>query len=831
MKHFILLMLFLSLASSLHSRQIIDLSTGQVTNDSVLQAPEKDVEYTGDGIVVTYKIQKVALSEDDLYTGTFNLEIPGFSNCMDLRMPGIPMGGDYYIVPKDSEPTVALVSAKYKDLKYELAPARWPMSMSDTVSYSKSNVPVIQPYSGFWPQVVVDELPAGMYRRQPIANAAINPVQYNYDSKTVRVYTEIKYKISFANNKSMADLEFEPGSLLNPNYTLATKALRKTGARSVSTEPIRYPGTSVDANSGYLIISVPEFKETLQEFVKWKKRLGYTVTELYDAAWTPDKIKAAVQQKYDNDTTLNYMLIVGDHSVVPANILIRRKYDSATKKYIDIPYTVDLYYACMDGENDLNPDIFRGRWPVQNKEDLKAIIDKTIWYEQAPTNYTNFYNTSAHFSFFSDGQSQSNKHDGIDDDDFAWGSEKVRDYMYGSLGFDVKRIYSYYINTHFHEFKFWPSNWKNGDNLPPDLLHENGFDWNYDASDLVDAVNDGVSYLLYLGHGGYEGFGNYNELIFSPADVANMNNGNKLPVVFSLTCSSGKYDGDTCITRSFLINPNGGAVGVYAATEVTYISENNHIATLFFNTIWPKPGFKMGVSYYEKEMTLPIVPGSIQQLGPILDNVIYNLPVSMIYNSKVYHCFGDPSMYFRTEYPETLDDYIEVTRIEGGDGLRVFLKDGKKAYIAFYDPIDDKVVRKYGDEASYFTKDLGGAKYVDVVVYTSNCVPYMDLGESYDGMIEEGPDTSTRLIGYRDTHNGMVEIDYYMSRGSASQGVTLQVVDLITGNIESTWPLSRDGVVDQKATIGMRCSRGIKVAYLFIGGAPMGNGMKMFVSK
>ena len=108
-------MLFLPLASSLHARQIIDLSTGLVTNDSVLQVPEKNVEYVGDGIIVTYKIQKAALSEDDLYTGTFNLEIPGFSNCMELCMPGIPMGGDYYIVPKDSEPNVALVSAKYKD--------------------------------------------------------------------------------------------------------------------------------------------------------------------------------------------------------------------------------------------------------------------------------------------------------------------------------------------------------------------------------------------------------------------------------------------------------------------------------------------------------------------------------------------------------------------------------------------------------------------------------------------------------------------------------------------------------------------------------------------
>ena len=828
MKHLVLLMLFLPLASSLHARQIIDLSTGQVTNDSVLQVPEKDVEYVGDGIVVTYKIQKAALSEDDLYPGTFNLEIPGFSNCMELRMPGIPMGGDYYIVPKDSEPTVALVSAKYKDLKYELAPARWPMSMSDTVSYSKSNVPVIQPYSGFWPQVVVEELPAGMYRRQPIANAAINPVQYNYDSKTVRVYTEIKYKISFANNKSMADLEFEPGSLLNPNYTLATKALCKTGARSVSTEPIRYPGTSVDADAGYLIISVPEFKETLQEFVKWKKRLGYTVTELYDAAWTPDKIKAAVKQKYDNDTTLKYMLIVGNHNIVRSDSTFRMYITTSGKHYETL--ITDLPYAYMDGVNDVYPDIYRGRWPIGNKEELQIIIDKTIWFEQKPPRNFKFYRQGSFYSFFED-----ENQDEYEGSRSVKTCEDVRNYLLTiDDSYTIDRFYNYYYGK---TLKCWPRYWHkylaDGTQLPEDLLHENGFNWNYTPSNLIEAVNNGTSFIMFCGHGNFDGWGTKEKIIFNASDVLKMNNYNNFPIVFSMCCYSGMHSNENCFIRSFLRKENGGAVAAFAKTNVGYYNTMGRITSLLFNAIWPEPGLHMvGLDCDIKDyLTSSKLNDYVtnRQLGVILDFAIYGLfPKKYNHNRQVLHCFGDPSLYFRTEYPEILDNYVTVTRIS--DGVNVRLSDDKNAYIAFYDPISGESVRKYGTEASYFN-ELNGAKYVDVVVYTSNCVPYMDLGESYDGMIEEGPDTSTRLIGYRDTHNGGVEIDYYMSSSSASQGVTLQVVDLITGNIESTWSLSRDGVVDQKATIGMRCSSGVKVAYLFIGGAPMGNGMKMFVSK
>ena len=840
MKHLVLLMLFLSLASSVHARQIIDLSTGQVSNDSVLQAPEKDVEYVSDGIVVTYKIQKAALSEDDLYNGTFNLEIPGFSNCMELRMPGIPMGGDYYIVPKDSEPTVALVSAKYKDLKYELAPARWPMSLSDTVSYSKSNVPVIQPYSGFWPQVVVEELPAGMYRRQPIANAAINPVQYNYDSKTVRVYTEIKYKISFANSKSMADLEFEPGSLLNPNHKLPLKALKKSGSRIVDDISLTPPGSSVDANAGYLIISVPEFKETLREFVLWKKRLGYNVAELYDAAWTPDKIRASVKQQYDNDTTLMYVLLVGDHEKVPGEVF------PIPIQYKDTIIS-DLNYGRSDGKQSIYPDIYRGRWPVGTVDELQTVIDKAMWYEQSPPADSQFYIRGAHFSFFEDG-SRAGGHDGMEDGRFVRDCEDVMNYLMNNHGFHISRTYNKFTNHLIYAFEYWPLKWNDkyadGKELPNSLLYENGFKWNFSSEDLVESVNDGVSYVLYDGHGSKSAWTTQFETLFDSRDIEKMNNYNRLPVIFSMACSTGAFNNKRCLIRSFLSKSNGGAVAVFGNThESTYLSSVFSVL-YFFNAIWPNPGFDMAVNISEFAHAGNYLKDSYifgsepkRQLGQMLDFVLYGLPTSgqnnpwddinKIKNIQILHLFGDPSMYFRTEQPEVLDDYITVTRIS--DGVNVRLSDDKNAYIAFYDPISGKSIRKYGTEASYFN-ELNGAKYVDVVVYTSNCVPYMNLGEKYYGIIDPQPSTYTRFLGYRNVGGG-VEIDYYMSSFAASKGIEIWIQDVISGRIESSCPLSRDGVCDRNATIGMQCNSGVKIAYMVVGGVPQPETMKMFVSR
>ncbi len=830
------LLLFLSLlALSLQARQIIDLNTGKAFADTVLFSPERDVEYVEDGIIVTYKISKAALDEDDLYVGAFNIHIPGFTACSSLRMPGVPMGGDFFIVPKDSEPSVNLISAKHKDLKYALAPARWPMSMSDTVPYSKDNVPAIQPYSGFWPQEVLEEQPSGMYRSQPIANAAVYPVSYNYDNRTVRVYTEIKYKISFANSKSMADLEFEPGSLLNPNYTLPKKALKKSGKRILENDLLQQPGSSIDANAGYLIISVPEFQNTLQEFVKWKKRLGYNVTELYDAAWTPDKIMSAVKQQYDYDKSLMYVLFVGNHSKVPAYTISYGNFPvliGVTEIITDFPY------SCLSGLNDTYADLYVGRWPIGTNDELVSLIDKSLWYEQSPPTDNEFYKKASHFSFFEDG-GRYGEHDGMEDSRFVKTCEDIRTYLMKNFNKDVDRLYGYFTNG---EFKYWPSSWNNfyalNDTFMNFELNHNfsQFNWDSTPTDLINAVNDGRLYVLYFGHGSNAAWGNQRDVIFDSSDILKLRNAGRFPVLFSMCCETGDHSNSLCFINDFLTRNNGGAIAAFAATNKSAYGYNENMAAALVNAIWSKPGLSLkGTKYIGGHSSINVLE-PYTQLGSIFCCAINKMHIleseykkQFRYHQNVFNCFGDPSMYFRTEQPEVLDDNITVTRIN--DGVNVRLSDGKKAFIAIYDPIDNKVKRSYGDEAGYFTRELGGAKYLDIVVYTENSVPYMDLGEKYYGVIEDdAPNTGTRFLGYQNMGGGVM-IDYYMSSSSAKQGVEIWIQDIITGQIESTWPLSRDGVCDQKASIGMRCSTGVKIAYMMVGGVPQPETMKMYVSR
>ena len=816
MKKKLLFLIVATFALTLHATQVIDFRTGAILTDSAISAPQRNIEYVSDGFIVTYKIDNAAINEDDLYPNTYRFEIPGFSICDSVTMPSVLWGVNSHVLPKESTPTLTILSSTYIDLSYELAPSREPKYMRDTVPYSVANVPPIFAYAVFWPNNVCEILPSGMYRHQPIAKVLVNPICYNYSTKTVRAYSEIKYKITLPTGISMNDLYYEPLSMLNPNCTLSPYA---NNSSLFSLEP---PGSSIDATTSYIIVSVPQFKETLQPFVKWKKQLGYNIIEMYDGNWDTYKIRSKIYDRYKNDSTLMYLLIIGNDSLVPAKI-----YDN---KYIS-----DYQYACLDGPSDIDPDLYSGRWPIRNNTELKTIIDKTIWYEQSPISDEEFYKKGAHFSLFEDGSS-ADIHDGIEDSRKTKTSEDARNYLISNYDMKISRLYHYYIDENKYEFKLWPEKWNSfyggstNQDLPEDLLFKNGFRWDATANDLIREVNNGVCYVFHTGHGINFAWGNEKKATLTITDVLNMRNHNRLPLVFTTSCLSGNHKEKDCITTSFLTNKQGGSIAVFASTGPARFTSLGKRSSLFFNAIWPIPGLLMNgyncqISAYLEET----IDGSpiCRQLGAIMNYIWYghaNSKEKDIYDNRTMHCFGDPSLYFHTVVPAEINN-VEIT--DTGSGVHVFVPD-QKAFISFFDPINNRVVRRFGTEASYITGVSGGGKYVDVTVYTPESKPYIKFGTPYYGIIEDDA-KQYGLLNYRDLRTGTVEIDYCLSNQYANTNMEIQIIEPISGSIISSWPIDTS-IREQKVTASMRCDSGIMVAYLMANGTPISS-IKMYISK
>ena len=545
------------------------------------------------------------------------------------------------------------------------------------------------------------------------------------------------------------------------------------------------------------------------------------------------------------DSTFMYLLLVGTHNYVPA-----QRWDLPQDPIIKVPeyedghYITDFKYACLDSKNDIDPDIFVGRWPVEFVSELESIIDKTIWYEKMPPIDEVFYKTASHFSFFEDG-SKAGTNDGVEDSRFVKTSEDVRNYLMSNHNFNISRIYSHYTSKD-STFRYWPRQWNgryagaDSMNFPSELLYENGFEWAGNVMDLLDEVNEGVSYILFTGHGSAPLWGYEHGSMLLSQNIDYMNNYDRLPIVFSIACNTGMHDHPGCLMRCFLRKKDGGAVAAFANTNISYYDKIGRIVSLLFNAIWPKPGLKMfGVNCdlgNVPELSWMTELEHNHQLGAILKYQQYGMPINISgggsgrnpaiwgeYERGVLHLFGDPSTYYHTSCPKEITG-VEVSRT--GQCVHVFNPNGK-AYIAFYDPIKNKSVRYYGDEATYCTGVNYGSEYVDVTVYTPDDRPYIDYGKPYYGVINGNKEYG--ILGYRDLRNGGVEIDFRLSSYDVNKSVEMHIVDPTTGSIVSSWPIT-NRVADVVSTVSMQADKGVMMAYLMIGGSPTYS-MKIYVSK
>lgn len=823
--------ILLAMATCCASATTINLSTGIPIAAPTSETVERSVEKLSDGILVTYKFHYADVVDDELFPGYVRWNLPGFASLTTPGLPELPYHSDSFVLPKGSEPTVAIVSSTYRDYEYRIGPARFPIADSDTTIHTPGNVEAVRPFSGMMPQSPVEKMADGMYRLQPVARILVQPLQYNYSQQTVRAYSELVYKISYGGSNRAKAVYREPGSLLNPNNEPVSNDGIATYSLNSST------CTAVDA--GYLILSVPEFEESLGDFIKWKEQLGYNVTAIYDNDWTPDKIKETVFNQFLMNNTFMYLLIVGDHSKVPGEEKRYKKYIESRKDYEVYDYITDFQYGCLDGDDDIIPDIYRGRWPVRTVEQLQTVIDKTINYEKSPVLDADFYKKAMHFGYFQDEKHwtvESKEEYGPDREEdrrFVKTCEDVREHVESVADISIDRLYTAYLYKEGLPCR-WSSVYSLGDSIPSDFAPDMSIWW-HGPTDIRDAINNGRVYALYRGHGfsdrwcvGHTNETGYERKGYFGSDMINqLNNQSKLPLIFSITCQTGNHTDDDCFTRNLLTHQNGGAIGVYAQTYTGLSGINDRLTSLFFNALWPEPRLNFDRydnnpyldEYAQNGGTLPL-----HRLGEMLDFSINGIPIYNVHSAadslsadfyirRVTHCFADPGLSFNTEMPTPMTG---VTLGRDNTGLSVVLDE--PAYIAFNDSINNYQCRYYGTEAFYYTDRPDD---VDIAVYNHNKIPYIHRGRHDDG--PGNGSFGSHLIAYRNPHGGSrIEIDLMITSRDKNRKTSLVIVDMWSGAILSQAEVDMT-IVDKKQTVNMYCPGGIVVASLMVDGYPQSN--------
>lgn len=703
--------------------------------------PTRDVEATDDGIIVTYRFNGGQQQDDPLHPGAKFWKIPGFPLNDVAGQPAFPFHWDTFAVPDDCEAAVEIIDSTYTDIQFTLAPAYPPLWESDTIGYNHDNVPEISPYTGLMPSSAVRKAHIQYYRGQGLVRVATLPVQYNMQQHSLRTFSMLKYKLNFTRNGnkvrgrdyvsarndhriSLSDPFLENATL---NYSLSQNG-RKNIRRRTRSQSNNAPDAVPD-NRDYLIISTPAFAEAANKLAEWKRTKGFRTHVVLQNVWTVNSVKSQIMDLYNNaGVNLYYVLFIGRELAVPA---YANSNDSLAYHFTDYYYGYMEDTINSDETRDVIASVRRGRLLTYNPSEAMTIVNKIISYERTPPIDSEFYSNALHCAYFQDKEHKETipsvgtvviPKDSIEDRRFVLTSEEVKNGI-ETEGKQINRVYYTYPDV--TPLRWNDTKYATGDSIPHEL-RKPGFSWNGCGDDVVNQINNKRFYVLYRGHGNDSMWQN---LEFEDWQIDCLNNGEYLPVVFSICCKTGKYRLKTCFAETFLKYEEGGCVSIIAATESSVSGYNDAFTEGMFKAIWPNMSLPYCFSSFY-EGTNVVHSNAIYDMGSVMDyglmamsNFSTSHSYSFVkdykcYTKELFHLFGDPAMMIYTEQPVAINNPSIYVK---GDTIKVRTTDGD-ARISFQTLAPSLVVDSYlGSSVDY----VSTADSVTICIDRHNCIPYI----------------------------------------------------------------------------------------------------------
>ena len=211
----------------------------------------------------------------------------------------------------------------------------------------------------------------GTMRGIRVGSLLINPVSYNPASNTLRVFNNIEVEVSF-DGADYAETERMLLSTYSPYFDIVYKQM--FNYRQILDVYTDHP--DLMAYPVHMIVVAPEnYLTALQPWLNWKTQKGFyvNVVTTAQAGGNYTAIQSYVQNLYNTGVnqgaTPTFLVLVGDTGQIPG-----RTTGNVTQK------VTDLYYGSVD--NDYFPDMFYSRMSAENANEVTAIVNKILQYEQ-----------------------------------------------------------------------------------------------------------------------------------------------------------------------------------------------------------------------------------------------------------------------------------------------------------------------------------------------------------------------------------------------------------------------------------------------------------------
>ncbi len=513
---------------------------------------------------------------------TGNPDLPEF-----VKLLAVPAGISLHLSIQNSVDTVYKLSDF--GITHKIVPSVHSISKAnnpDKVKYQMGTAYQINTYTG---NDVVELKKAGTMRNLKLYQLVYSPVKYNAVQNTIKVSSTVTVELSWnAGSKIMDSWDFE-------------KALSKPLTQKSAI-------ISPQVNPAYVIVSPAKYRQTLQPFVKWQRQRGFRVIEAYigDQIESNDNntIKAYLKDLYENPAAgtnpPSYLLLVGDISDIPA-------WNGTTDTHV-----TDLYYAEYTG--DFLPELYYGRFSVVDTNQLKSVIEKTLFVEKGTGNDYSYQNNHLLIS-------------GVD-------SDYAPTYGNGTLNYFLKN-YSredFGITPHYYLYQTGSPITSNNSQARQAIL---------------DDYNAGAGVAFYTAHCSTDGWTNPQ---FQTTDIGGLSNRDKYPLMIGNCCESLRFN-LTSFGEEVVRAKDKGAVAYIGATDFTYWDEDYYWSVGFTSSIVSDPVYsETGLGSFDAWFHTHNEPVNQRAytVGQILNagNMAVQGSTSDLkdYYWEVYSIMGDPSL-------------------------------------------------------------------------------------------------------------------------------------------------------------------------------------------
>ncbi len=416
------------------------------------------------------------------------------------------------------------------------------------------------------------------------------------------------------------------GTTAYPDLVVVTPAILREQAERLAahrrSQGLRVEVSLVDAVYNEFSGGVPDVR-AVRDYFKF----------LYDRAPTNgQRVRYALLFGDGNFNYRRFRPLGGDTTLLANHIF---PYETPVTLDPIASYTTDDYFGLLDDGEGLmydgeRMDVAVGRLPVVTLAEARELVDKLIRYD-SPASHGPW---RSRYLFTADDAYTSSSGEFTDADLHVQNADIIAEYVHRAAPrFDVEKVY-----TPSYERVFTVG-------------------WRVPAAReaILNALRDGALVFNYFGHGRDDQLAD--EFIFTKKDAEDLDNGDRLPIFITATCSFGRWDLDQKQSgaEALLLNPRGGGIAAFTTVRLVYTD---------VDSLTNNPGINR---YLTEGLVTRLATGSVPRLG---DALLYmkakqDCPLGCpgsVRNGRKFNLLGDPSMGYGVP-----DNSVKIERVGGID--------------------------------------------------------------------------------------------------------------------------------------------------------------------